>query len=180
MEYVILGFLMIRSLSQYDLLQALSKEVSPFYRPSLGSIQNALKKLIEKNHIKKSVNTDTGRKKNQYTITESGLKHFKLWMLSDFSETKFETDLNTRLFFLGHFDINERIAIIKKGQLYVSSALAVYKCEMIRFNDMTFSEDFAEIIKYQIKTLDLGIHAYIHLNNWLLKELKEQEDLYER
>ncbi len=48
MEYVILGFLMIRALSQYDLMKVLKEEVSPFYKPSLGSLQNALKKLEKK------------------------------------------------------------------------------------------------------------------------------------
>lgn len=176
MEYVILGFLMIRTLSQYDLLKALSKEVSPFYQPSLGSIQNGLKKLLVKGYISKKIVFDSERKKYNYKITKLGKEYLKEWMLGDYKSSKFDMDFNTKLFFLGHLNIQERILVIRKTKLFVETTLESFYKEEISIQQTMNSETISDIVIYQIKTLEIGIHSHKSILDWISKELTTLEE----
>ena len=176
MEYVILGFLMIRDLSQYDLLQALSKNVSPFYKPSLGSIQNALKKLLRQHYILKELQEGSGRKKALYSITPEGTRYLKSWMLTEFSQSKFEAELNTRIFFLGNFDYELKRTVFSHALSYVTSELDAFSREYTRMQSITLNPNIANLAKYQIKTLEMTINQFETLSIWLKKEIVELED----
>ncbi len=176
MEFVILGFLLIRDLSQYDLLQALSKEVSPFYQPSLGSIQNGLKKLLASGHITKTLASDTGRKKYLYHISDQGKSYFRQWMVGDINRTKFETEMNTRLFFMGHLDREDRLTIYNKAIDFIRATLEAFNQEHIQAQTYEGQAKYGDIIKYQIKTLDLAIVSYETWKQWLEKQRKELEN----
>ncbi len=175
MEFVILGFLLIKDLSQYDLLQALSKEVSPFYQPSLGSIQNGLKKLLASGYVTKAQATDTGRKKYFYHITDQGKVYFRQWMIGDINRVKFEAEMNTRLFFMGHLDISDRLTIFNKAISFVTDSLDAFYKEMKKVNTYQADQKHQDIIKYQIKTLDLAIVSHETWKEWLSNQRKEIE-----
>lgn len=177
MEFVILGFLMIKSLSQYDLLQALSKEVSPFYQPSLGSIQYGLNKLLKKGCISKSIAHDSKRNKHNYFITKSGIEYFSTWMLSDYNSSKFHMQFNTRLFFLGHLSVQKRIEIMKKTILFVENILQSFRLEEQKINLQVIPKTILDLAIYQVKTLKLGIHRYQSMRSWISKEIEELEKL---
>lgn len=175
MGYVILGFLLIKELSQYDLLKALSKEVSPFYQPSLGSIQSGLKKLLSKDYISKIVDQSTARKKYIYTITPSGKAVFKEWMLSNFNSDKFDTEFHTKLFFLGHLDKPARKKVLMSGQDFVENILKTYRTAHEDINEQLPPSTQTDTIRYQIKTLELGICNYESLKTWLDQEIANME-----
>ncbi|WP_025025397.1 PadR family transcriptional regulator [Caldalkalibacillus mannanilyticus] len=65
MEFVILGLLMIRQMSQYDIKKILQQKISPFFSPSLGSIQSALKKLMDNGHIELDEVVEGGRQQKK-------------------------------------------------------------------------------------------------------------------
>jgi DNA-binding PadR family transcriptional regulator len=90
MEFVILGLLMIRGLSQYDIRKALQQKVSPFYSASLGSIQAALKKLEGNGHIEINEVIENGRGKKIYTINHTGRQYFMDWMLSSIAPNRLD------------------------------------------------------------------------------------------
>ena len=101
MAYVLLGFLCLRTLTQYDMLKILKTRVSPFYQPSLGSIQTTLKKLLNNGYITIEEIRE-GRKKNTYRITSAGREAFFHWMrAAEYNESvaKLDSELSTRLFF---------------------------------------------------------------------------------
>lgn len=175
MEYVILGFLMIRALSQYDIMKALDREVSPFYQSSLGSIQNGLKKLLEKKWIEVEAVRGEGRRKNIYQINDEGSRAFVDWMLSEFSDRKFDAQLGTRLFFLGHLNKLERQRIIKNALSQLEGRLASYKKEEASIDLDHLPKEHKQIGEYQIKTLELAIHQDQALDSWLRSLLAEEE-----
>lgn len=178
MEYVILGFLMIRGLSQYDILKALKKEVSPFYSASLGSIQSTLKKLIKLGCITCEKDTQTKRGKSIYYINDIGRDYFVSWMLSDISEKKIEAQISTKVFFLGLLEKYQRIVVIEKFIDFIQPLLQKYKKVQIESSQIKTDEKYADIAHFQLKTLDLGISEYENLLTWcekLLSEMKIKE-----
>ena len=69
MAYLILGLLMLRSLTIYDIKNTLEKKISPFYSASFGSIQTAVKKLLANQYVGFTQKVEHGRNKKEFFIT---------------------------------------------------------------------------------------------------------------
>jgi DNA-binding PadR family transcriptional regulator len=175
MDKVILGFLMIRALTQYDLLQALQKKVSPFYKASLGSIQHALKGLLEQGFITSELLHDDPRKKSLYHITTQGKLFFKGWMLEAIDENKLEAHVSSKLFFMGHLSQSEKVAVIEGIILSLEKLINDYHLEKSHFEGKVWDESIKDIVRYQLKTLDLGYSHHVSTLNWF-KALRTQEE----
>ncbi|MBD0379473.1 helix-turn-helix transcriptional regulator [Paenibacillus sedimenti] len=107
---VILGILMKRSLSGYDIKHLLESVFSYFYNASYGTIYPTLSKMEKDGLITKESVLQEGRpNKNIYTITEEGRKQFRAYMYSPMQANEFKSDGMTRLFF-GEFVDPEVIA----------------------------------------------------------------------
>jgi DNA-binding PadR family transcriptional regulator len=175
MEHVILGFLLIRALSQYDIHKALQKEVSPFYKASLGSIQNALKKLEKMGCVTIQRINEGGRRKNIYEITDLGKKQFEEWMKGEVRESRFEAEVSVRLFFMGHLDRESRISIIKGYILFLEKMIKdMDEAEKV-YQKQNVKEDYKEIVEYQFNTLDYGLHVYKATLEWFRNLLVKEE-----
>ncbi|MFS0723051.1 helix-turn-helix transcriptional regulator [Paenibacillus sp. 1P07SE] len=179
MVYVILGFLMIRALTQYDLKQALSREVSPFYSPSLGSIQAALKKLEAAGYVVPETQADGRRKKKLYTITASGREALRAWMLASIAQDRLETDVGTKLFFLGLMAPAERLAIIRDIVQQLELVAALYEQTELAESARSVDTPYRDIARYQLKTLSLGLLQHRSMLEGLRQVLTElEEEIY--
>ncbi len=177
MVYVLLGFLCLRACTQYDMLKALKLRVSPFYQPSLGSIQATLKKLLGEGWVTVEVK-ETGRKKNIYRITDAGKKAFEDWMLTDTCDenvTKFDAELSTRLFFLGLLKPDERKKVVKSAMDFNEKLLAEYRKADEGYSKSVYPPSFEAVASYQLKTLSLGIHQLASMLDWLRELYQEME-----
>lgn len=174
MDKVILGFLMIRALTQYDILQAMQKKVSPFYKASLGSIQHALKLLLEQGFITSELLKNDPRKKSLYHVTPQGKAYFNSWMLEAIDENKLEAHINIKLFFMGHLSHSDKIAVIDRIILSLEKLVADYHLEKSHFDSMTWDDSIINIVHYQLKTLDLAYSHHISTLDWF-KALRLQE-----
>lgn len=182
MAYVLLGFLCLRALTQYDILKALKMRVSPFYQPSLGSIQTTLKKLLSAGWVTVQT-TGGGRKKNTYHITDAGKQAFTQWMLADTyaeSLSKMDAELSTRLFFLGLMKPVERKQIVKTAVDNINKILAEYSRADEVYSLKTCSPEFMDVARFQLKTLSMGIHQLASMRDWLRKLYHELEETYEQ
>ncbi|MBN2222452.1 MAG: PadR family transcriptional regulator [Vallitaleaceae bacterium] len=173
MDKVILGFLLIRSLTQYDLLQALQKKVSPFYKASLGSIQHALKALLEKGYITSERIENDPRKKSLYQVTAQGKQYFENWMFEAIDENKLEAQLSIKLFFMGHLTQANRLTVIDQIILCLEKLVNDYQVEKKHYDTLSWNEPLKDIVHYQLKTLDLGYSHHLSALNWF-KELRLQ------
>ncbi|MGM0877777.1 MAG: PadR family transcriptional regulator [Bacillota bacterium] len=111
MEFVILGFLMIRNLTHYELKNVLQQKVSPFFSASLGSIQAELKKLEINGHVEFNEVVKNGRRKKIYAINDLGRQYFLDWMLTSIAPNQLEQDAATRLLFLGLMSSSDLLAV---------------------------------------------------------------------
>jgi DNA-binding PadR family transcriptional regulator len=175
MEYVILGFLLLKSFTQYDLYKALQKKVSPFYSPSLGSIQSALKKLEILHYIDVDKRIENGKNKNVYTIEDAGKVYFKSWMLQDLSTTKFEVEASTKLFFLGLFSKEDRKKVVDTIISFLDSLVQSFEQDETEYLKKEVEPEKYLIAKYQLKTLSLGKYNYRQSLEWFINLRKEME-----
>lgn len=179
MEFVILGLLLLRNMSQYDIRNALQQKVSPFYSASLGSIQAALKKLERNGHITCHDVVENGRRKKLYTVNSLGKQHFMDWMLSSIIPSRLEQDATTRLFFLGFMTPAERLSIMNEVIALLEATIQQYEAAFIEAKQKKVPEHLNEIAAYQFKTLELGLFYHQSMLEWfgrLAKELEAEQN----
>jgi len=180
LDYVILGFLLMRNVTQYDIKRALEQKVSPFFSASLGSIQAALKKLESKVLVQVYDTVENGRRKKIYSITEEGRAYFSQWMLTPVSASRMESQAMTKMFFLGLVSPADRLVICRQSILELENTVREYKTVQIESGKTVFPERTRDIAKFQLRTLDLGILQHEQTLMWFRQMEREIERDIER
>lgn len=178
MAFLILGLLMIRSLTVYDIKTTLEKKISPFYAASYGSIQAAVRKLLKNGHVTFTEKVENGRNKKEYAITPAGQEAFFAWMREDFSVSKFHDEALVKVFFFGFISREERIRLLTD---YIQRLTAEYE-EMLTFQKsavgMDIPAEHRDIYNFQIASLDYGVQATAYEIKWyqsLLEKIQKEE-----
>jgi len=177
-EYVILGLLMIKSSTLYELNKSFEQGISLFYSASYGSLQFAVKKLLSRGYIDIEEKLENGRNKKIYSITKGGKELFLDWMLSgEIQLNKFETIALTKLYFLGLIDSREKkrsilsriIEAIRQAEEELNELdKYVSQCEV--------PESYKGVLMYQLKSLDYGTKAHRFSREWFEDALKSIEE----
>ncbi|MBD0381310.1 PadR family transcriptional regulator [Paenibacillus sedimenti] len=175
MEFVILGLLLIRNLTQYDIKNVLQQKVSPFFSASLGSIQAALKKLESNGHVELTEVVESGRRKKIYAINNLGRQYFMDWMLSSIAPNRLEQDVTTRLFFLGFMPQPKRVELVKAVVTHLESTVHEFEASFTEATQKEVPEHLKQVVKYQLKTLDLGLFYHRSMLEWFNELLTELE-----
>jgi DNA-binding PadR family transcriptional regulator len=177
MIYVILGFLMMKKMTKYDIKSILSREISPFYASSYGSINNGIKRLLELNYIDFTETVTNGRQKKIYFLLPEGIVAFTNWLKEDIEIGKQKDNLPLKLFFYGFLTLEERI---QRLQTYYDKQQQNYQ-EYINYyseaSKVKFPKEVADIASCQIMTLDYATKHLACDLEWLetvIKRLKEE------
>lgn len=97
---VILGTLMKRSLSGYEIKQIFEDVFSYFYSSSYGTIYPMLHRMEKEELLTKEEVLQEGKpNKIVYTITENGRNQFNAYLMSPVEADSFKSDLLMRLYF---------------------------------------------------------------------------------
>ena len=72
MDNIILGLLLLQSRTIYQLRERISQGLNLMYSSSMGSIQAAVKKLLNNKHISYKEVVENGKYKKIYSITDRG------------------------------------------------------------------------------------------------------------
>lgn len=176
MEHVVLGLLMMQSLTLYGLNRAFKQGISLFYSASYGSLQAAVKNLSGKGWIVFEEQVEQGRNKKLYSITEPGRKAFYEWMLDEIPANKLEVTALSKVFFLGLMESGEQKRqivreILRKVEI-VQNELSEMQREISRYE---IPGSYREIFKYQMKTLDYGLQAHAFGREWFQALLEDIE-----
>lgn len=118
MENIILSLLLLKSMTIYEMRAFIQKNLSMVCSDSMGSIQSALKKLMEKECITFREYVQKGVLKKEYQITEAGIQQFKEWIEVPMNLQKVKNMEEGKFFFLGLAPKEIRIASMKR---YVES-----------------------------------------------------------
>ena len=79
MEQIVLGLLFLCDRTIYQLRSRIDKGLSLMYSSSMGSIQAAIKKLLQAGYIEYQEIVENGKYKKMYHITENGKRYFLDW-----------------------------------------------------------------------------------------------------
>ena len=129
MEYIILGLLLFKPMTVYEIRAYIQKNLTTICSDSLGSIQIAIKKLLNKGYITKNEYTERGLTKKKHTITLLGVQHYKEWVGSPINIAKMTNMEESKFYFLGTAPKEKRISFLKsyisslKGQLSKLTAI---------------------------------------------------------
>ncbi len=177
MIYVILGFLMMKQMTKYDIKSVLSRELSPFYASSYGSINNGIKKLLELNYIDFTETVDNGRHKKVYFLLSEGEDAFIDWLKKEIEIGNQKDDLSLKLFFYGFLPIEERIQQLETYYVKQQEHYEAYTTYYNEASTVDYPKEVADIASCQIMTLDYATKHLACDLEWLatvIKSLKEK------
>lgn len=136
MEHIILSLLLLKGMTIYEMRAYIQQNLSTVCSDSLGSIQTAIKKLLEKKYIDVEEYIDNNMLKKQYSVTEKGVIYFKEWIGTPMNIQKMKNMEEGKFFFLGMASKEKRVAFIRD---YIESLGAEYDklCQIQQFVNNT-------------------------------------------
>ncbi len=168
MEHIVLGLLMLKSMTIYELNSNFCKGLTMIYAASYGNLQYAVKKLLEKNMIYFKEAVENSRNKKIYYINPKGVENFYEWMRQDVSSKNIESLMLAKLYFLGLVKETAQKELIIDN---LAQAVREYLAELQAVKQTNSLADvpraFQDIAKYQLFTIDYGIGVCEYANRWL-------------
>ncbi|RJE85133.1 PadR family transcriptional regulator [Paenibacillus sp. 1011MAR3C5] len=167
MEHVILGLLMIQSQTLYELHQSFTRGISLFYSASYGSLQTALKKLLDKERVACEELVENGRLKKVYHVLPQGREEFFRWMQGETPGHKLEVAALSKLFFLGHVEhALDKRSIVAEIMDKLEQELAGLEQMERELVGGEVPERYRDIFRYQLLTLNYGLGAHRYARDW--------------
>ncbi|MBE1446791.1 PadR family transcriptional regulator [Paenibacillus sp. OAS669] len=158
----ILGLLMRKSMSGYDIKQQFEELLSYFFDASFGTIYPTLSKMEKEELItKESIEQQGKPNKNVYTITEKGKAQFHSYLESKLQDNVLRSDFMVRMFF-GQFADSELI------QSWMEEAILREEAHLVRLK-----KDYDRFGKYMTPTQEICIQIGIASAESNLKIVKE-------
>ena len=127
MKYFLLGLLMLKEMTVYQLKVMIAENFSSMCSDSMGSIQAALKNLLSNGLITYTAVKEKNVEKKYYRIKENGRKEFLMWLQNpmDMSQGK-NTELG-KLLFMGILPNDKRVELISAVIKNLESELTYLK-----------------------------------------------------
>nr|UWI49898.1 PadR family transcriptional regulator [Clostridioides difficile] len=113
MDKIILGLLMIKKLTIYELRSIIEMNFTSMCSSSMGSIQAAIKKLLEKKMIVYEELVENSVNKKFYTLTNEGKECFLEWVQTAMISGKIKDMELSKLFFMGFVPTKKRLPLIE-------------------------------------------------------------------
>lgn len=130
MDKILLGLLMLKRLTVYEIRSIIRSNFRSMCSDSLGSIQAAIKKLLAAQMVTCSEYVEKGVNKKQYSITDTGRKAFMDWLQIPADMTDFKSMELGKLLFMGLVPTENRLslidAIISKLEAELSGLLGIW------------------------------------------------------
>ena len=169
-EYLIIGMVLNKALTGYDIKKEIELGIGNFYKVSYGSLYPTLKKLTEKGYLTLTEQTQVERLKKFYTATDSGRAVFMTWLTSPVDISAGTDAMLSRIFFFGELPREIR-----------NQKLDEYEREIKKLKD-TYTKieaQFADDIKtdsgyFELSTLYYGLQTVQGMLRWI-RHLKAQK-----
>lgn len=147
MDTNILGLLMTGNWTIYEMRKMIETNFTSISSNSMGSMQTAIKKLLEKNCITFSEHVEKGVNKKVYSITEAGKKKFFSNISAPMKYKEKNMELN-KFFFLGFLEKEAQIRSLDSYIKELHHELAMLQEVQERVGDSTqFDEDYLTMLQ---------------------------------
>lgn len=175
MDNIILGLLFLCDRTIYQLRDRIDKGLSLMYSSSTGSIQAALKKLLNAGYIGYGETVEKGKYKKIYSITESGRQRFLEWINAPIEEHGIRSPELTKVYFMGFADKENRENAIDKHLEFLRGQYSAL-CKICEEADgMEVPEEHSSLFRYQLMSALYGRELMKFNIGWfegLLEEIK--------
>lgn len=180
MDKIILGLLLIRPMTGYELRVHIKEKFTMMCSDSAGSIQVAIRKLLAVNLIEFIEYVENGKNKKQYKITAKGQQVFSTWAEEPMNHRKAKNMELTKLFFMGTVERAKRVQLLKTYLVSLKvdwKALAAMKTEALAsLGASATNNEFPDSIQYQLITLDYGIALFEFEMKWYEELIEKMEE----
>ena len=112
-ENIILSLIILKPMTIYEMRAYIQQNISTVCSDSLGSMQAAIKKLIEKGYVIVTEYVENNTIKKRYSVTSEGVKYYKGWVGTPINMQKMKSMEEGKFFFLGIAPGEKRVAFLK-------------------------------------------------------------------
>lgn len=173
MDTIILGLLLLSSRTIYQLRERIDKGLNLMYSSSMGSIQAAVKKLLDSGYIDYKEIVENGKYKKIYSITESGKQFFFIWINSPIDSQHSKNPELAKLYFMGFSDVNCREDSIKAHINYLNEQYLALNAICEEADSVKYPDEHKDIFVYQLACARYGRDLMKFNIDWYKKLLKE-------
>jgi PadR family transcriptional regulator AphA len=166
LDRIILGLLLYRSLSIYEIKKAIEGTVGFFYSSSYGNIQPSLKKLEKHDLVNTEQKVVNGRNRKEYIITEKGREQFMIWLSQEINIGKIQDEGLLHLFFLAELSKKNQIELLRNYAGTLKRKIAELEQVEKEIKKIKVSSEHKEAFYYRAATLDFGIQYYHFELKW--------------
>lgn len=172
---IILGLLVEKSRTGYEINQVFETIFTHFYKASYGMIYPTLKKLEKSGFIEKNIVNQEGKpSKNIFSITHSGIEEFKKYLDTNIDLESRESEFMVRMY-LGSFVKEDVLQQWIEQEIYLKEeAISQLKTNYDNWvNVMTFSQKITYEIGHKQYEVELEILKEKLIE---LKKIKNKQD----
>lgn len=178
MDNIILGLLLMCNRTIYQLRERIDKGINLMYSSSMGSIQAAIRKLLNCGFISYEEIVDNGKYKKVYCITESGRQHFFEWINAPIEEQSPKSPELTKVYFMGFSDKKNREISIQQHLKFLNKKYNVLSAICEEAENIKISEENKDILNYQFVSALYGKELIKFNIDWfesLLRKMRNGE-----
>lgn len=175
MDMIILGLLLFRGRTIYELRARFAEGLYMMYSSSMGSIQVAVKKLLAGGYIECVERVENGKFKKVYEITQSGREAFSVWVNSPFEAAQNKSPELAKLYFMGLSEGKERAARVREHIEKLRESHAALELVCRQGEEAEAPPELAELLEYQLKTAQFGRDMVAFQIEWFTKLAAELE-----
>ncbi|HHZ07075.1 MAG TPA: PadR family transcriptional regulator [Clostridiales bacterium] len=178
MDYLILGLLILSNRTIYQLRERLNKGLNLMYSSSMGSIQAALKKLLNCGYIQYAEIVDNGKYKKEYSITENGKQCFFEWINAPIKEQGFKCPDLVKLYFMGFAEKENREVAIQNYLTFLKEQFCMLDTICEDAKNIEIPENGKDIFNYQFLSALYGKDLFQFNVEWfenILKKMRNDE-----
>lgn len=173
LEYIILGMLMHKEMSGYDLKQWMAECTSYFFDASFGSIYPALKRMDQKAYIICRESVEDGKFKKLYSISDLGKDYFLGWLSQPIQFVKANHNYLVNIYFYKYLPLDTAIKNLK-------AFVAVLEQHLQHLQEVKVcAEDRYEIKhNFEYSTVTCGIHYFQSIITWCKELIADLEESF--
>ena len=176
MDNIILGLLILESRTIYQLRERISKGMNLMYSNSMGSIQAAIKKLLNHGYIRYEENIEDGKYKKIYSITDSGKRYFFEWINTPFDTQNMKNPELVKVYFMGLSDETHRKNNIEKYLSHLTERYHMLETICDEAKKIEVTKENKDIIFYQLATARYGKDFMKFNIEWYKKLINDMGD----
>ncbi len=176
MDNIILGLLLLCNRTVYQLRERIDKGLNLMYSSSMGSIQAAVKKLLNCGYIGYEETVENGKYKKIYHITESGKQYFFDWVNTPIEQQAVRYPELVKVYFMGFSDKENREVSIQNYLSFLKEQYCVLEAICAEATDVEVPKSDREIFNYQLISAFYGKDFYKFNIGWFENLLNKMRD----